>query len=122
MSDDLLSSREIAAKYITETGNVRVVQLLGLMASSTWLTITGGWSRIQRAAVEILIREVRAIELVYRGLIRATLGAGADTIRYSWSVALESAINATPIFAPILFVGQLLVVFSVVEVARRRVL
>jgi hypothetical protein len=90
------------------------------MISSVWLTITGGFAYLQREVTTLLIREVRALEGVYATLIRSTIGSAAGTIRYSYATALESAIATSPILAPGLFTLQLLVVFSLVEIARRR--
>jgi hypothetical protein len=114
--------RELAAQYVSEGGKVRIAELLGVMLSSLWFTLTGGWSLLQREVTTLLIREVQAVENAYAGVISAFFGQGAETIRYSYAVALESAISSAPILAPALFTGQLLVVFSLVEIGRRRVL
>jgi hypothetical protein len=115
-----LEIRGIAGDFITGSGKVRIGQLIGVMISSVWLTITGGFAYLQREVTTLLIREVRALEGVYATLIRSTIGSAAGTIRYSYATALESAIATSPILAPGLFTLQLLVVFSLVEIARRR--
>ena len=120
MGEETPTSTEIASEFVTDAGKVRILELLGVMVSSLWLTLTGGWSYLQREVTTLLIREVRAVELAYTTFITDTFGSAAGTIRYSYAVALESAIETSPILAPALFTLQLLVVFSLVEIARRR--
>jgi len=105
--------------FVTES-RIKYGKLVGTALGAVWLTLVGGWITVQRTVVNVHIRVLTAVQNALVEIIGAVLGRGAWLVRGSWGEAYESAVQASPILAPLTLVAEIALVVGIVVWFRNR--
>jgi len=112
-----------ASKYVgSGDGNwIRWGKLLGTLAGAAWLAVVGGITTVLNAYVGIHVRALSRLERLTTDLVTGLFGGAGETARLAWGSAFRAAIEASPMFAPILLGFEVIVVVAILSVLTDRV-
>lgn len=114
------SGTSLSASEFTSGSSIKVGKLLGVMLSSLWLTVVAGWIVVEQVVLAIHVTLLESVARLLERWILAAFTGGAETARLAWGEAFRGAVEASPLFAPVLLSAEILLVAAILSGAARR--
>lgn len=108
------------AESFVDGGEILIGKLVGTLLGALWLTIVAGWMTLIQAIAAVHISLLNAFQGMIVSIITAAGVGGAETIRASWGAAFQGAVEVSPLFAPMVFSLEIVLVSALLIWARRR--
>lgn len=109
-----------AEEFVGDGGDVMVGKLASTVLGATWLAFVTGLNGIFTAFAQVHIEILRSVGSLYSAVITAYGQGGAATLRLGWGSAFRAAVDASPLFAPVLMSLELGLIAVILVWARRR--
>ena len=102
------------------TGEIKIAKLVSTILSALWITVAAGWIAVARAIAQVHISMLNAAAGMYSQILLAFGRGATETTQVAWGAAFRSAVEASPMLAPVLFSIEIVVVMSLLIGAARR--
>ncbi|WP_049935345.1 hypothetical protein [Haloplanus natans] len=110
------------SQYVGTGDNwIRWGKLLGTLAGGAWLALVGGITAVLNAYVEAHVRVLSWLERLVSDLLTGLIGGAGEAAQLAWGSAFRAALEASPVFAPILLGAEIAAVVAILSVLSDRV-